>query len=392
MPWKEIKVMNQRSEFVLRAMQTANFRDLCREYGISPKTGYKWKERFIEEGLAGMADQSRRPVSTPGGLAEAVVCELVELKQKHLTWGARKIQELYARRHGGQAPSESSVKRVLTRAGLVEKRRVRSRERSGRLHSGRRGTAPNEVWTVDFKGWWHGAEGRRCEPLTVRDEFSRYVLELRTLENARYETVRAAFERLFQQHGLPAAIRSDNGSPFASTNAIFGLTRLSAWWLALGIDLERGRPGCPQDNGAHERLHADIAREIEAARQGEEQASLDLWRRTFNHERPHEALGMKCPGEIYTHSPRRYLPLAGLTYEKMRTLKVNRIGAIRWKKKLIFLSTALSGWSVGLEPCTDGNWAVWFGRLRLGQIDTQTLTFESAEPVQAPQSPKQNAA
>ena len=338
-----------------------------------------------------MGEESRRPRRSPKQMSESQVCEMVKLKLAHQHWGPRKIRTLYHRRHG-QAPSESSVKRVLTRAGLVEKRRVRSRERSGRLHSGRRGTAPNEVWTVDFKGWWHGAEGRRCEPLTVRDEFSRYVLELRTLENARYETVRAAFERLFQQHGLPAAIRSDNGSPFASTNAIFGLTRLSAWWLALGIDLERGRPGCPQDNGAHERLHADIAREIEAARQGEEQASLDLWRRTFNHERPHEALGMKCPGEIYTPSPRRYLPLAGLTYEKMRTLKVNRIGAIRWKKKLIFLSTALSGWSVGLEPCTDGNWAVWFGRLRLGQIDTQTLTFESAEPVQAPQSPKQNAA
>lgn len=384
--------MNQRSEFVLRAMQAGNFRDLCREYGVSPKTGYKWKQRFIEEGLAGMADQSRRPVSTPGGLAEAVVCELVQLKQKHWAWGARKIRELYARRHTGQTPSESSVKRVLTRAGLVEKRRVRSRERSGRLYSGRRATAPNDVWTVDFKGWWHGVEGRRCEPLTVRDEFSRYVLELRTLENARYETVRAAFERLFQQHGLPAAIRSDNGCPFASTNAIFGLTRLSAWWLALGIDLERGRPGCPQDNGAHERLHADIAREIEATRLGEEQASLDLWRRTFNHERPHEALGMKCPGEIYTPSPRHYLPLAGLTYEKMRRLKVGRTGGIRWKKKLIFISTALSGWSVGLEPCTDGNWAVWFGRLRLGQIDAQTLTFQSTEPVEAPQSPQQNAA
>jgi putative transposase len=392
MPWKEIKVMNQRSEFVLRAMQTTNFRDLCREYGISAKTGYKWKQRFIEEGLAGMADQSRRPASTPGGLAEAVVCELVQLKQKHPAWGARKIRELYTRKHAGEAPSESSVKRVLTRAGLVEKRRVRSRERSGRLQSGRRATAANEVWTVDFKGWWRGVEGRRCEPLTVRDEFSRYVLELRTVENARYETVRAAFERLFQQHGLPAAIRSDNGSPFASPHAIFGLTRLSAWWLALGIDLERSRPGCPQDNGAHERLHADIAREIEAARLGEQQASLDLWRCTFNHERPHEALAMKCPGEIYTSSPRRYTPITDLSYEKMRRLKVSRVGAIRWHKHQIFLSTALSGWSVGLEPGSDGNWAVWFGRLCLGQIDAETLTFQSAQPVSAPSTAQQNAA
>lgn len=386
------KVMNQRSEFRLRAMQATNFRDLCREYGISAKTGYKWKQRFIEDGLAGMGDQSRRPVSAPGGLGEAVVCELVQLKQKHMAWGARKILELYRRKHPREVPSESSVKRVLTRAGLVEKRRVRSRERSGRLYSGRRATAPNEVWTVDFKGWWYGSEGRRCEPLTVRDEFSRYVLELRTLEIARYETVRAAFERLFAQHGLPSAIRSDNGSPFASHSAIFGLTRLSAWWLALGIDLERGRPGCPQDNGAHERLHADVAREIEAARLGEQQASLDLWRRTFNHERPQEALAMKCPGEVYTPSPRKYVPLADLTYEKMRRLRVNTIGSIRWRTKLIFLSTALSGWSVGLEPCTDGNWAVWFGRLRLGHIDEQTVTFQSAEPVELRQTVQQNAA
>lgn len=384
--------MNQRSEFVLRAMQTTNFRDLCREYGISAKTGYKWKQRFIEKGLAGMSDQSRRPASTPGGLVELVVCELIALKQKHPTWGARKIRELYARKHAGEAPSESSVKRVFMRAGLVEKRRVRSRERSGRLHSGRRATTPNEVWTVDLKGWWRGVEGRRCEPLTVRDEFSRYVLELRGLDNARYETVRAAFERLFAQHGLPVAIRSDNGSPFASTNAIFGLSRLSAWWLALGIDLERSRPGCPQDNGAHERLHADIAREIEAARQGEDQASLDLWRRTFNHERPHEALAMKCPGEVYTPSPRKYVPLADLTYEKMRRLKVTAHACIRWKTKLIFLSTALTGWSVGLEPCADGNWAVWFGRLRLGQIDAQTLTFESANRVPAEPTTEQKAA
>ena len=167
-----------------------------------------------------MADQSRRPASMLGGLAEAVVCALVQLKQEASHLGARKIRATHTRKHGGEAPSESSVKRVFMRAGLVERRRVRSRERSGRLHSGRRATAPNQVWTVDFKGGWLGAEGRRCEPLTVRDEFSRYVLELRTLENARYETVRAAFERLFAQHGLPAAIRSDNGSPFASHSAI----------------------------------------------------------------------------------------------------------------------------------------------------------------------------
>jgi putative transposase len=248
MPWKETDAMNERSEFVLRAIATDNFRELCHEYGISPKTGYKWKERFLEEGLAGMAEQSRRPDKSPNGLGEAVVCEIIRIKEAHRTWGPRKIRELYARVHGRPVtPSESSFKRVLERAGLVEKRRLRKREESGRLHSGRRASAPNEVWTVDFKGSWHGAQGGRCEPLTVRDEYSRYVLDLRRLEDARTQTVRARFEELFRQHGLPGAIRSDNGPPFASVHGLLGLTRLSTWWLALGIDLERGRPGCPME-------------------------------------------------------------------------------------------------------------------------------------------------
>jgi transposase InsO family protein len=167
---------------------------------------------------------------------------------------------------------------------------------AGQLRSERRAQAPNEVWTVDFKGWWYDPQRKRCEPLTVRDEYSRYVLELRRLADARTETVRLCFERLFERHGLPAAIRSDNGAPFAHTQALFGLSRLSVWWLALGIDLERGRPGHPQDNGAHERMHRDIGTELEP--RTAEQEALDLWRQEFNHERPHEALGMKCPGEV----------------------------------------------------------------------------------------------
>src|SRR5262249_16316076 len=152
--------------------------------------------------------------------------------------------------------------RVLQRAGLVQERRVRKRGQSGRLCSGRQATAPNEIWTVDFKGWWRVAGGQRCEPLTVRDEFSRYVLEVRAVADAGTATVRSWFERLFEQNGVPEAIRSDNGPPFASDNGLLGLSKLSAWWVALGIDLERGRPGCPQDNGGHERLHLDIQREL----------------------------------------------------------------------------------------------------------------------------------
>ena len=223
--------MEQRIEFALRALRALNFRALCQEYGISAKTGYKWKERFLREGVAGMAEESRRPKRSPEQLPEAEVCEIVRLKLAHLNWGPRKIRELYLRGHEAVA-SESTFKRVLERAGLTEKKRRRSgAKEGGRLCSGRRGSAPNEVWTVDFKGWWK-SYGRRCEPLTVRDEHSRYVLELRAMENARTATVRRSFERLFERAGLPQTIRSDNGSPFASVHGLLGLSRLSVWWVA----------------------------------------------------------------------------------------------------------------------------------------------------------------
>lgn len=370
--------MNQRIEFVLRAMKTDNFRALCKEFGISAKTGYKWQERFLEHGLSGMEEESRRPKSSPNGLGEGIVCDIIRLKQKHSSWGPRKIRAVYARVHS-ETPSESSFKRVLERAGYTEKRRLRPMRQAGRLHSGRRAEKPNEVWTVDFKGWWYGAQGGRCEPLTIRDEFSRFVLDLRALANAKGQTVRVAFEKLFEERGLPEAIRSDNGVPFASVRAVLGLTKLSAWWVALGIDLERGRPGCPQDNGGHERLHLDISRELESKRQGEEQASLDEWRRIFNQERPHEALGMRTPAEVYAPSAKKFEGTPeDLSYPGMETRRVHQLGTISWQGQPFFISEALSGWSVGLEA-QGQRVNVWFGQLLLGQIDPQTASFERTE-------------
>jgi transposase InsO family protein len=386
MPWKEIEPMNQRTEFVLRAMKTDNFRELCREYGISTKTGYKWRERFLEQGLSGMEELSRRPGSSPGGLAEAVVCEIVRLKRKHRCWGPRKIRKVYERLHQ-EVPSESSFKRVLERAGLVEPRRTRSRQQAGRLSTGRKAEAPNEVWTVDFKGWWYGADGRRKEPLTVRDQYSRYVLELRAMKDARTESVRECFEGLFERNGLPQAIRTDNGAPFASHFGVLGLSRLSAWWVALGIDLERSRPGCPQDNGGHERFHLDVEREVRSDEQRQEQAGMDEWRKTFNHERPHEALGMKCPAEIYKSSERKYEGTPeDLTYPGMQSRRVANQGCISWSHQGVFISGALKGWSVGLEPQLEGKWNIWFGRLLLGQLEERTLSFEPAEPAAVKES------
>jgi transposase InsO family protein len=262
---------------------------------------------------------------------------------------------------------------------LTERRRWRLRQEAGRLFTGRKASAPNEVWTVDFKGWWYTAKTQRCEPLTVRDEYSRYVLEVRALADARAQTVRACFERLFEQHGLPAAIRSDNGAPFASSQGVLGLSRLSAWWVVLGIDLERGRPGCPQDNGGHERLHLDIERELRGVG-ADEQGSFDEWRRTFNEERPHERLGMKCPVEIYERSERAYEGTPeDLQYEQMEARKVAKWGSMTWRSELIFISNALAGWSVGLEPGDEGKRNVWFGRLLLGHLDERTLSFERAD-------------
>jgi len=377
MPWKKTEPMEQRIEFALKAMRTLNFRALCQEYGVSAKTGYKWKQRFLQEGIEGMAEESRRPKTSPEQLPEGEVCEIVRLKMAHLSWGPRKIRELYLRRHG-EVASESTLKRVLERAGLTQKRRKRRSSEAGRLCSGRRATAANEVWTVDFKGWWRSG-AKRCEPLTVRDEHSRYLLEVRALQDARSETVRKSFERLFERQGLPGAIRSDNGSPFASALALLGLSRLSAWWVALGIDLERGRPGHPQDNGAHERMHRDISRELEALGESDQEA-LDLWRQTFNFARPHEALGMRCPGELYAPSHRKYDGTPeDLEYPQMCTRRVCQHGLIKVDGQRLFLSTSLAGWSVGLKPITQNVMDVWFGRLLLGQIDLSASNFIRAD-------------
>jgi len=378
--------MDLRIEFAMKALRTENFRALCAEYGISAKTGYKWHQRFLRGGQDGMAEQSRRPRSHADELSEAVVCEIIRFKQAHRYWGPRKIRELYRRKHG-EAASESSFKRVLARAGLTEPRRRRVlATAAGRLWSDRRGQAPNEVWTVDFKGWWYDQHNERCEPLTVRDEYSRYVLELRRLPDARTETVRLCFERLFALHGLPGAIRSDNGSPFAMATGILGLSRLSAWWVALGIDLERGRPGHPQDNGGHERMHLDVARELEPSTT--EQAALDLWRQEFNEERPHESLGMKSPAEVYKPSAKKYAGTPeDLEYPGLASRKVTSHGEIKWGGTLYFIGQSLAGWSVGLQPVAKGTVELWFGRLLLGWLDPATESFQRAasRPLEAGQ-------
>ncbi len=379
MPWKETDVVNLRTEFAMRAMAgSIPFVVLCQQYGISPKTGYKWKQRFLAEGMDGMSDRSRRPHSSPTRLGEDEVCRLVRLKQAHMHWGPKKIRELCARQ--GCSLSVSTVARILEKSGLVKHRPRRRHKDCGRIVNRIEAARPNDLWSVDFKGCWYSTDKERIEPLTVRDAFSRYVLCTDILPDGKSDTVRGRFERLFELYGMPKCIRSDNGSPFACTRAPLGLSRLSAWWVALGIDLDRGRPGHPQDNGGHERMHGDIACQVEGCVDGDtsaNQAALDTWRREFNNERPHEALDMRVPADLYVKSQRKYEPgELELTYpmEYLRR-KVNPNGEISILHTGIYLSASLAGWEVGLKPASEGRYMVWFGPLCLGHIDLETESF-----------------
>lgn len=387
MAWKETHIMDQKTEFALRAVRgLESFQELCQEFQISRKTGYKWKNRFLQQGLEGLQDQSRRPITSPTGLTEDVVCRIVELKQAHPSWGARKLLALMERCPLGlEIPSESSIKRVLEKAGLVKHRRRRAQQDTGRLQCRVKSERPNHIWTIDFKGWWRTRDQHRFEPLTIRDDFSRFILCAQSLAHTRTEFVRARMETLFSEHGLPEIIRSDNGSPFASSNSVFGLTRLSSWWLALGIDLDRINPGKPQENGAHERMHRDMAEDLgRTPEQTSEtqQAALDTWRTTFNWQRPHASLDMRFPSDVYESSSRRFDPAdLELTYPiGMLTRRVQKNGDIKLSNRKITLSSALSTYNVGLESQSDRVFTVWFGRLALGTVDLSTESFTRAGP------------
>jgi transposase InsO family protein len=362
------------------------FDELCRDFGISRKTGYKWKQRFLEEGLTGLGDQSRRPISTPNQVNENMVCQIIKLKLAHPGWGARKLQAVLERTTPKQElPSESSFKRILAKAGLVEHRRRMRSEQASRLQTPAKAERPNQVWTIDFKGWWYTRNRTRFEPLTIRDDFSRYVLCAQALDDSRTQTVQRQMTRVFERHGLPEVIRSDNGSPFAACHSPLGLTRLSAWWLTLGISLDRIQPGRPDQNGGHERMHRDMAWEVEGNATQDavtQQASLDVWRRMFNEERPHEALGLRVPQEVYQSSPRKFDPRpVEIEYPPSYLVrKVNDNGSLRIHKAGINVSAALAGLQVGLEPTQPNRYATWFCRLCLGEIDLGTQKFQAIRP------------
>lgn len=238
---------------------------LCREFGITRQTGYKWLKRFETEGVRGLEERTRKPHTTPLGTAEEMVIAIVDERQKRPRWGPTKLRAMLVARFGEEsAPSERTIARVIRKFGQVQKRRPKRIRNAPKTAPVVDVKEPNDVWTIDFKGYWLSGDGSRCEPLTVRDAFSRYILELRLVAHPSLDDVQPIFLDLFKRYGIPKAIQCDNGTPFVSINARGGLTRLSAWWISMGIRLVRSRPGCPQDNGGHERMHRDIAGELEA--------------------------------------------------------------------------------------------------------------------------------
>lgn len=367
--------MGLRSEFVLAAVSPgANLSQLCRDFGISRTNGYKWIRRFKTEGEDGLADRSRRPNAIAGTDGE-IVLRVIELRRRYPKWGAKKLRHLLLRSsRPDKTPSSKTIARILDRAGEPRVRKPRRRLRVVmREHQPLVTKAPHDVWTVDFKGWWRTRDGRRFEPLTVRDAFSRYVLCLKMLNSTKSAIVKSQFEKLFERCGLPHIIRVDNGSPFACTSAPAGLSQLSAWWTSLGIRVSFSRPAHPQDNGGHERMHLDVANQLEAesADSAEaQQRAADRWRVEFNEVRPHEALGMRTPAQLYARSPRQYRGIQPAHYPASYGVRrVDRNGCVRYMGKVVFISESLIGHDLGLRRTQRGRLAARFYDLNLGLFD-----------------------
>lgn len=376
MAWNETTRMEQRERFIGDLDSCLyTMTELCERYGISRKTGYKWADRYAKEGVAGLQDRCRAPKSCVHRTPEEVAEQLVKCRQAHPTWGPRKLlASLKKREPEVDWPAASTVGGILKRHGLVEGRRPARRTWSPAGRARTEATAPNEVWTGDFKGQFRTRDGRLIYPLTVVDRYSRFLLAVMGLESVSLAQAWPVFERLFREYGLPRVIRTDNGSPFASTRAVAGLSRLSVRWIKLGIQPERIQPGHPEQNGAHERMHRTLKQETArppAANHPAQQELFDHFRQVYNEERPHEALAQQTPAELYGPSPRPYperMPEPEYPgHFEVRSVKPS--GEIQWRGERLFLSEALRGERVGLEEFDNGLWAVYFGPVLLVKLD-----------------------
>ena len=382
MPWRESTVMEERLRFVARRLEGESMTALCREFGISRKTGHKLFARWKAHGLEALADRPRKPGRVANRLPMPVEATIVALRRAHPGWGARKLRELLRRRlgEGVAVPARSTIHAVLDRHGLVEHARARRPRATGTALSAP--AAANDLWCCDFKGEFRLGNGRLCYPLTVTDQVSRFILMVEALEGTAEAPVFTAFHRLFEERGLPVAIRSDNGVPFAS-RGLYGLSRLSVWWLRLGIGIERIRPGRPQQNGAHERMHLTLKQETTRPAAGNslaQQARFDAFVATFNAERPHEALDMRMPAEVYTASPRPFPGLPELAYPfHDRDLVVARNGTISLHGRPVIISTVFEGQRLGLREVDVDVWLVSFMHYDLGYVDLEARRLQTIE-------------
>ena len=370
MPWKKVGEMELRNEFVVRAQQKgAKMSGLCLEYGISRSVGYKVLKRYKTEGVKGIIPRSRKPKTSPLEISSEMVCEVVALRQQHPTWGARIIRELLCDKfESNQVPGARTIDRILDRAGMVVKRRRSSGNWLDRELI-KRPSKPNKLWSVDFKGWWWTKNKSPCFPLTIRDGYSRYMLEIKALSGTNFEDTKAAFEEVFERYGLPEEILSDNGTPFGSVLAVQGLTRLSAWWVKLGIRPRRILPACPFMNGSHERMHRDMKAELQRNplwNLKEEQKRFDDWRHEYNTLRPNQALGMKRPSAVYVASDRKFQIQEFEYPAKMEVRRTSSRGFISWHQKPCFIAGALSNETIGLKHENNNLLSVWFCEMKLG--------------------------
>jgi putative transposase len=374
--------MDERLRFVARLLEGEKMAVLCREFDISRKTGYKIFSRYQDCGLEGLTDRSRRPYRQGCRLPFQIENLILQLKREHPSWGAPKIREKIRRKHSEiQLPAISTVHAVLDRHGLVNRPRRRGYKAQGTALS--HPVDPNDLWCADYKGEFMLADRRYCYPLTITDAASRYLLSCEALSSTQGQYAFTVFERVFKDFGLPKAIRTDNGVPFASPNSLFGLSRLSVWWLRLGIAIERIQPAHPEQNGRHERMHLTLKKEATkpaAKNLIQQQGRFDRFIQEYNHERPHQALGMKYPAEIYVSSSRSYRGLGDLEYPfHDRTITVTSCGRICIERRKINLSIVFAGQNVGIKEVSDRIWLVSFMQYDLGFFDHETGRITSAE-------------
>ena len=325
---------------------------LCREYGISREAGYKWLKRFQEQGYDGLNELSRRPLSAPLSTGEEIVVALLEAKEKFPTFGPDKIRTIVGRKFSDM-PSRATVTRILKRLGLVTARKRRRALSAVTTVPVIRAMRSNEVWTIDFKGYWRTLDNGKCNPLTVRDAFSRFILCIQSLEHSSFSLVKKEMTKLFLKYGLPKRIHCDNGTPFIAVRARGGISKLTAWWISLGIEVIRSRPGCPQDNGSHERMHKDVAIQVEAHPSETvvaEQRALSKFQHEYNHIRPHDALKSKTPAEVYKPSPLTHLPRKVFIYpQAWLPLSVNPKGLFRMNGENYYIGEGLAGQIIALD-------------------------------------------